>query len=55
LQHHEKLTAMEQGLHRVSEVLFGCVVGIAVAWTLSKLWPLPEPRDAKVSSKRGAT
>ena len=23
---------MEQGLHRVGEVLFGCIVGIAVAW-----------------------
>lgn len=45
LQHHEKLTAMDQGLHRVVEVLFGCVVGIAVAWILSKVWPLPAPKD----------
>lgn len=43
LQHHAKLTAMEQGLHRVVEVLFGCIVGIAVAWALSKVWPLPPP------------
>lgn len=55
LQHHAKLTAMEQGLHRVGEVLFGCIVGIAVAWTLSKVWPLPESGDTKDSSKRGAT
>jgi uncharacterized membrane protein YccC len=55
LQHHVKLTAIEQGLHRVGEVLFGCVVGIAVAWTLSKLWPLPEAGDAKASNKEGAT
>jgi len=55
LQHHEKLTALEQGLHRVGEVLFGCIVGIAVAWTLSKVWPLPESRDTKVSNKQGAT
>ena len=47
LTHHEKLTAMEQGLHRVGEVLFGCVVGIAVAWVLSKVWPLPEGGKAK--------
>lgn len=46
LQHHEKLTAMEQGLHRVAEVLFGCVVGIAVAWTLSKVWPLSTRKEA---------
>ena len=51
LQHHVKLTAVEQGLHRVGEVLFGCIVGIAVAWTLSKLWPLPESRDLKASDK----
>ena len=41
LQHHDKLTGMEQGMHRVAEVLLGCVVGIAVAWLLSKVWPMP--------------
>ena len=46
LQHHDKFTGIEQGLHRVAEVLFGCVVGIAVAWLMSKLWPLREtPRS----------
>jgi uncharacterized membrane protein YccC len=54
LQHHQKLTAMEQGVHRVGEVLFGCVVGIVVAWVLSKVWPLPEPRDRNVLNKHGA-
>ena len=53
LQHHEKLTAMEQGMHRVGEVLFGCVVGIAVAWLLSKVWPLPEGTGKSASSKQG--
>lgn len=43
LQHHDKLTGIEHGLRRVGEVLLGCVVGIVVAWLLSKLWPLPEP------------
>jgi uncharacterized membrane protein YccC len=55
LQHHDRLTGMEQGLHRVAEVLLGCVVGIAVAWLLSKIWPLPESGDTKVSNKQGAT
>jgi uncharacterized membrane protein YccC len=55
LQHHDKLTGMEQGLHRVAEVLLGCVVGIAVAWLLSKIWPLPESGGTKVSNKQGAT
>ena len=43
LQHHDTLSGFEQGIHRVAEVLLGCVVGIAVAWALSKIWPLPEP------------
>jgi uncharacterized membrane protein YccC len=43
LEHHSKLSGMEQGLHRVAEVLLGCVVGLLVAWLLSKVWPLPEP------------
>jgi len=51
LQHHDRLTGMEQGVRRVGEVLFGCVVGIAVAWLLSKIWPLPEPRGANASPK----
>jgi uncharacterized membrane protein YccC len=53
LQHHDKLTGMEQGLHRVVEVLFGCVVGIAVAWLLSKIWPLRESGAAKAVKKQG--
>ena len=51
LQHHDKLTGLEQGVHRVAEVLFGCVVGIAVAWILSKVWPLPESGSATAASK----
>jgi hypothetical protein len=42
---------MEQGLHRVTEVLLGCVVGIAVAWLLSKIWPLPESGGATTAKK----
>lgn len=49
LQHHSKLTGMEQGVRRVGEVLFGCVVGIAVAWLLSKIWPMPEPHGSDAS------
>lgn len=51
LQHHQRLTAIEQGMHRVVEVLFGCVVGIAVAWILSRLWPLPESRRTDAAGK----
>ena len=51
LQHHDKLSGMEQGLRRVDEVLFGCVVGIVVAWVLSKVWPLRETPHAQPSGK----
>jgi len=47
LQHHDKLIGIEHGLRRVGEVLLGCVVGIAVAWVLSKVWPLRETTQAK--------
>lgn len=42
MQHHDKLGALESGAVRVGEVLFGCAVGIASAWLLSRLWPLPD-------------
>ncbi len=39
LQHHDKMVALHSGAVRVGEVLLGCLVGIASAWLLSKLWP----------------
>ena len=48
LQHHDKLGALESGAVRVGEVLFGCLVGIATAWLLSKLWPLRETHAAAI-------
>jgi uncharacterized membrane protein YccC len=51
LQHHSKLNGMEAGLRRVAEVLLGCVVGFVVAWTLSKVWPTPDPVAAAAPAK----
>lgn len=45
-------SGMKLGMHRVVEVLFGCVVGIAVAWVLSRVWPLLE--NASATGKQGA-
>lgn len=42
LEKHSKLTGVELGARRVGEVLLGCLVGVAVTWMMSKLWPLPE-------------
>jgi uncharacterized membrane protein YccC len=38
--HQSKLTGMTEGLHKVGEVLFGCLVGLAVSWLMAKVWPL---------------
>lgn len=32
-----------QGLHKVAEVVFGCVVGLVVSWTMSRLWLVRRP------------
>jgi uncharacterized membrane protein YccC len=41
LTDHSKLSGVEHGLHKVGEVLFGCLVGLIVSWMMSKIWPLP--------------
>src|SRR5271157_2642072 len=46
LEHHSRLKGLEAGTGRMIEVLFGCVVGIVVAWLVSVVWPLPEPAAA---------
>jgi uncharacterized membrane protein YccC len=35
-----KLTGVEHGLHKVAEVIFGCLVGLGVSWLMSKAWPM---------------
>jgi uncharacterized membrane protein YccC len=40
LSAQSKLTGMEHGLHKVAEVIFGCVVGWAVSVAMSRVWPL---------------
>jgi uncharacterized membrane protein YccC len=40
LETHSELTAIEHGLHKVGEVILGCVMGLAVTWLMSKVWPV---------------
>lgn len=47
IEHHSREVPLEVGLRRVGEVLFGCVLGLAVTWLISKIWPLPEPAPPK--------
>jgi uncharacterized membrane protein YccC len=43
---HSQLGGIEQGLHKVAEVVFGCFVGLLVSWSMSKIWRLPVKVDA---------
>ena len=52
LQHHSRMNGLQAGLGRVSEVLFGCLIGLVVGWSLSKIWPLPEDKMAKVATAK---
>ena len=37
------LVGIERGLHKVAEVLFGCIVGLLVSWLMSKVWLVRPP------------
>lgn len=57
LQHHSRLPALVAGARRMCEVLFGCILGLAVAWTVSKIWPLPTaapPPDKPLAAEAAA-
>jgi len=51
LTHHSNLSAAEHGLHKVGEVILGCVMGLVVAWLMSKIWPVPDARKAVPATK----
>jgi uncharacterized membrane protein YccC len=40
LAQNSKLTGIEHGLHKVGEVLLGCLMGLVVSWTMSRVWPM---------------
>jgi uncharacterized membrane protein YccC len=42
LAHNSKLVGVEHGLHKVAEVIFGCVVGLLVSLLMSRIWPIPD-------------
>lgn len=41
-EHHSRMNGFIAGATRMGEVLFGCIVGIVVAWIVSVVWPLPD-------------
>jgi hypothetical protein len=38
-----KVSGMGRGLHKVAEVVFGCVVGLLVSQAMSKVWLIRKP------------
>ncbi len=46
LEYHSRLHGLEAGVRRMGEVLFGCIIGLMVAWFVSVVWPLPDPVPA---------
>jgi len=38
---HSKTSGIEHGLHKVAEVILGCLVGLLVTWLISLVWPMP--------------
>ena len=37
---------IQDGLHKVAEVVFGCAVGALVSWLMSRLWLVRPPEDS---------
>ena len=52
--HQSRVWGIEHGLHKVAEVIFGCLMGIAVSWLMSKVWPVAPPRPAAGAPRAGA-
>jgi len=42
LEYHSRKHGLIAGVGRMNEVLFGCVVGLVVAWLVSVIWPLQD-------------
>jgi hypothetical protein len=40
LEYHSRKHGLIAGVGRMNEVLFGCVVGLVIAWLVSVVWPL---------------
>jgi uncharacterized membrane protein YccC len=51
LEQHSELSGIEHGLHKVGEVIVGCLMGLLVSWVMSKVWPVPEAKKAAEAVK----
>jgi len=44
LDKQDSLEGITRGMHKVVQVLFGCVVALIVSWFMSKIWLVKEPK-----------
>jgi uncharacterized membrane protein YccC len=51
LSAHSKMAGLEGGLRRVMEVIFGCVVALAVSWLMARTWPIHHSNGIITSRK----
>ena len=53
IAHGGRAAGIESGLHKVAEVIFGCLVGMVVSLLMSKVWLVrpPEKRDEATGSE----
>jgi uncharacterized membrane protein YccC len=42
LEYHSRKHGLIAGVGRMNEVLFGCFIGLVIAWLLSIIWPLSD-------------
>ena len=52
LEYHSRKHGFLAGVGRMNEVLFGCLVGIFVAWLVSVVWPLPDAAPAQTTATK---
>jgi uncharacterized membrane protein YccC len=50
-EYHSRIRGLEAGGRRMGEVLFGCIIGLVVAWVISIVWPLPDPAPVAKPAK----
>jgi len=46
LVNQSKMSGVEHGIHKVAEVILGCVMGLVVSWAMSRVWPVAPKADA---------
>jgi uncharacterized membrane protein YccC len=51
ISHGSKAAGIQSGLHKMAEVVFGCLVGLLVSWLMSKVWLIQPPAQEAEPAK----